>query len=185
VKIALPGTNGKVGTRALAELLRHGHEVTGIARNPKKVAPQPKLALNRGNVKNEAELAKMFSGHDAVIHSLRFQSTNPHKVFAATKRARVKRPVIVGDAGTLEVAPGAQRTRLTFLEFTKPRHWQHATSLTHCEMKRTRLDVPLPIGALLSRETDWKISPGRQPIARRREQREQTLNGTFRRCAGR
>ena len=87
MKIALPGATGNVGTHVLAELLRHGHEVTGIARNRKKVARSQNLTLKRGNVKNEAELAKILSGRDAVIHSLRFQSTNPHKVFAATKRA--------------------------------------------------------------------------------------------------
>ncbi len=35
MKIAIIGANGKIGSRILAESLRRGHEVTGIARNPK------------------------------------------------------------------------------------------------------------------------------------------------------
>jgi len=108
MKIALLGITGNVGTRLLAELLRRGHEVTGIARNPDKVAPQPGLNLKRGDVRNEEELAQLLGGHDAVIHSVMFKSTDPRKVINATKKAAVKCLLVVGGAGSLEVAPGVQ-----------------------------------------------------------------------------
>jgi putative NADH-flavin reductase len=63
VKIASLGVTRNVGTRVLAELLRRGHDVTGIARNPDKVVPQRRLILKRGDVNDEAELAKILSGH--------------------------------------------------------------------------------------------------------------------------
>ena len=47
-----------------------------------------------------------------------------------------------------------------FPRIYKAEHWQHATSLTHCEMKRTRLDVPLPIGALLPEKRTGKSRLG-------------------------
>ena len=87
MKIALLGITGNVGTRLSAELLRRGHEVTGIARNPDKVALQPGLTTKRGDLKNEVELAQLLVGHDAVIHSVMFRSSDPHKVLSAAKAA--------------------------------------------------------------------------------------------------
>ena len=63
MRIASLGVTRNVGTRVLAELLRRGHDVTGIARNPDKVAPQRGLILKRGDVNDEAELAKILSDH--------------------------------------------------------------------------------------------------------------------------
>ena len=63
MRIASLGVTRNVGTRVLAELLRRGHDVTGIARNPDKVGPQRRLILKRGDVNDEAELAAILSGH--------------------------------------------------------------------------------------------------------------------------
>jgi uncharacterized protein len=41
MKVALIGPTGNVGSRLLAELLRRGHEVTGIARHPGELPSQP------------------------------------------------------------------------------------------------------------------------------------------------
>ena len=62
MKIVSLGVTRNVGTRVLAELLRRGHEVTGIARNRDKVVPQRRLILKKGEVNNEAELAKILPG---------------------------------------------------------------------------------------------------------------------------
>lgn len=45
MKIALIGATGNVGSRILTELLNRGHEVTGIARHPEKLSPQPNLTV--------------------------------------------------------------------------------------------------------------------------------------------
>jgi uncharacterized protein len=108
MNVALLGITGNVGTRLSAELLRRRHEVTGIARNPDKVSSQSGLTTKRGDVKNEAELAQLLAGHDAVIHSVTFQSSDPHKVLSATRKVGVKRLLVVGGAGSLAVAPGKQ-----------------------------------------------------------------------------
>jgi uncharacterized protein len=108
MKIAIIGITGNVGTRLAAELLERGHQVTGIARNPDKMGSRPGLVLKKGDVKDEATLVPLFAGNDAVVHSVKFESTNAHHVIGATKKAGVKRLLVVGGAGSLEVAPGLQ-----------------------------------------------------------------------------
>ncbi len=44
MKIALIGVTGRVGSRLLDEMLRRGHEVTGIARHVEKGAPRTHLS---------------------------------------------------------------------------------------------------------------------------------------------
>jgi len=108
MKIVLIGVTGNVGTRLTAELLRRGHQVTGIARNPSMAASRPGLSVKEGDVKDEAKLAQLLRGHDVVIHSVKFESTDVNSVIGATKKAGVRRLLVVGGAGSLEVAPGLQ-----------------------------------------------------------------------------
>jgi len=108
MKIALIGATGNVGRRLIEELLRRGHSITGIARNPMAAGPRAGVALKQGDVKNEAHLAELLKGHDAVIHAARFQTTDAGSVIRATQRAGVPRLMVVGGAGSLEVSPGVQ-----------------------------------------------------------------------------
>ena len=106
MKIALIGATGTVGTRLISELRRRGHQVTAIARHPDKPDRQDGVNPAVGDVQNENALAGVLSGHDVAIHSVKFLSTDPAKVIAATKAAKVPRLLVVGGAGSLEVAPG-------------------------------------------------------------------------------
>jgi uncharacterized protein len=106
MKIALIGATGNVGTRLISELRRRGHQVTAIARHPEKLDRQDGVNPAAADVQNEAALAAVLAGHDVAIHSVKFLSTDPAKVIAATKAAKVPRLLVVGGAGSLEVAPG-------------------------------------------------------------------------------
>lgn len=106
MKVALIGATGNVGSRILAELLSRGHTVTAIARNPEKVPARPGVAPKRGDVHDKAGLAPLLAGHDSVISAVRFSASDPHLLIAAVKEARVPRYLVVGGAGSLEVAPG-------------------------------------------------------------------------------
>jgi putative NADH-flavin reductase len=106
MKIALVGATGNVGTRLISELTRRGHHVTAIARHPEKYQGQASVSPVSGDVQNENALAAVLAGHDVVIHSVKFLSTNSSKIIAATKAAKVPRLLVVGGAGSLEVAPG-------------------------------------------------------------------------------
>ena len=108
MKVALIGPTGNVGSRILAELLRRGHEVTGIARHPERLPSQSHVTVKRGDANDEDGLAALLTGHDAVISAGRFISVNPRALIAAVKKAGVKRLLVVGGAGSLEVAPGVQ-----------------------------------------------------------------------------
>jgi uncharacterized protein len=106
MKVALIGATGNVGTRLLAELASRGHAVTAIARHPEKVPSKPGVAAKRGDISDKVGLAALLAGHDAVISAVRFADTDARALIDTVKAARVPRYLIVGGAGSLEVAPG-------------------------------------------------------------------------------
>jgi len=108
MKIALIGVTGNVGSRLLAELLRRGHEITGVARHAERLPSQPHVTLKNADANEADSLAKVLIGHDAVISTARFSSLKPQPLLAAIKTAAVTRLLVVGGAGSLEVAPDVQ-----------------------------------------------------------------------------
>lgn len=108
MKIALIGVTGNVGSRLLAELLRRGHEITGIARHAVRLPSQPRVTFKNADANDADSLAKIIIGHDAVISTARFTLLKPQPLLEAMKAADVSRLLVVGGAGSLEVAPGVQ-----------------------------------------------------------------------------
>lgn len=104
--VALIGASGNAGNRILKELSDRGHRVTGIARNPDKIARLPNVTAVAGDVVDKTALASLLRGHDAVISSVRFIGSDPALLIAAIRDAGIKRYLVVGGAGSLEVAPG-------------------------------------------------------------------------------
>ena len=85
MKIAIIGATGNTGSRIVAELLNRGHQVTGISRHPEKLQPRSGLTLVKGDVKDEAGLAKLLAGQDIVIHTVRFLDTDMRSAVGAAK----------------------------------------------------------------------------------------------------
>jgi putative NADH-flavin reductase len=108
MKVALIGATGNAGSRILAELTRRGHDVTAIARSVDKIAAQPHVTPKQGDAFDEPRLAGLLAGHDAVISSVHFTASDPHKLIAAVQAAGVKRYLVVGGAGSLEIASGTR-----------------------------------------------------------------------------
>ena len=108
MKIALIGATGNVGSRLLAELTRRSHTVTAIVRDPEKVPAQPGVTAKKGDVSDPQCLADSLQGHDAVISSVHFTATDPRELVEAVRASGVRRYLIVGGAGSLEVAPGVR-----------------------------------------------------------------------------
>lgn len=105
--IAILGISGRAGSRIAAELLRRGHQVTGFARNVGDVPAQPGLALAKADATDAQAIAPLLRGHDAVISSTRFAGgTDAQTLLAAARAADVPRVLVVGGAGSLEIAPG-------------------------------------------------------------------------------
>jgi uncharacterized protein len=108
MKIALIGASGNAGSRILAELSRRGHTVTAIARHPEKVQTLPGVTPLQADAGDVAGLAAAIKGHDAVVSSVHFTVSDPRKLIAAVQEAGVPRYLVVGGAGSLEVAPGVR-----------------------------------------------------------------------------
>lgn len=108
MKIALMGASGNVGSRILRELVARGHAVTGIARSPDKIEALKGVTAVKGDVFDTDDLARLLKGHDAVISSVRFKASDPNLMVEAVRSSGVKRYIVVGGAGSLEVSPGVR-----------------------------------------------------------------------------
>jgi len=106
MKIALIGASGNVGTRVAAEASSRGHKVTAISRHPEKQPALKGVTPVKGDSSDAAGLPKLLAGHDAVVSSTRFVGGDARALIAAVKASGVKRLLVVGGAGSLEVAPG-------------------------------------------------------------------------------
>ncbi|MEJ0042329.1 MAG: NAD(P)H-binding protein [Rhizomicrobium sp.] len=104
MKVALIGATGNIGSKIAAELLSRGHSVTAIARNTDK-APAGTQAVS-ADAADPAALAAVLKGHDAVVSSAPFAPGLSPAIIEGVKRSGVKRYIMVGGAGSLEVAPG-------------------------------------------------------------------------------
>jgi len=108
MKIALIGATGNAGSRILAELSRRGHAVTAIARHPEKVPALTGVTALKANADDVADLTAALKGHGAVVSSVHFTASDPLKLIEAVHASGVGRYLVVGGAGSLEVAPGVK-----------------------------------------------------------------------------
>lgn len=122
MRLALFGANGMAGSRIAQAALQRGHEVTAIVRNSSRFSLQhERLTTRVGQVVDPDSVAEIVPGHDAVISAagpgastandpILAQNivTAAQALIAGMSRAGVRRLVIVGGAGSLEVAPGIQ-----------------------------------------------------------------------------
>ena len=118
MNIALIGATGFVGSAVLEELLRRGHQVTALARNPGKITARAGLTVVQADAQDAAQVAKAVAGHDGVVNAYNPGWTVPdihdqfligtRAIYAGVKQAGVKRLLVVGGAGGLYVAPGVQ-----------------------------------------------------------------------------
>jgi len=119
MKIALIGASGFVGTAVLNEAISRGFSVTAIARNPENIKVASNLvSAKKADVFDIDGLASVLKGHDVVISTYNAGWGNPNlyqdfvngseAIQSAAKKAGVKRLLVVGGAGSLEIAPGVQ-----------------------------------------------------------------------------
>lgn len=165
MKIALIGATGFVGSAILQEALQRGHEVTAIVRHPEKVKPHSKLHPQKGDVYNEADVARLVAGHEAVISAFNPGWSNPdiynqqvkgtQAIINGVKKAGIKRLLFVGGAGSLEVKPGVQLVDLP--EF--PSEYKQGALATREALNMLRKEASLE-WSFLSPSAD--LSPGQR-----------------------
>jgi putative NADH-flavin reductase len=106
MKIAIVGATGNVGSHILAEAERRGHHITALARRIDERGATQRIVPVRGDISDEADLVAKLSGHDAVITATKFVRMDPAKLIRIVRLSGVPRWLVVGGAGSLEVAPG-------------------------------------------------------------------------------
>lgn len=106
MNVAIIGATGQVGSQLTTEALSRGHHVTGIARHPETLPKHDHLKPMKADLTDDAGLAKILAGHDAAICAVKFVGLDGAKLLAAVKHSGVKRFLVVGGAGSLEIAPG-------------------------------------------------------------------------------
>lgn len=118
MSIALFGATGNIGREIRTEALRRGKKVTAVVHNRPLPAEQNLVSV-KGDIANEDDVAKIASGHDAIISAyspgLRSYTAEDaavlieaaHKaLFNGAQKAGVKRVIVVGGVGSLEASPG-------------------------------------------------------------------------------
>jgi putative NADH-flavin reductase len=117
MRIVIFGVTGNAGSRIAQEALDRGHTVVGVVRDTSKSPLQnAKLQLAAGNVLDAASVAAVVKGADAVVSAVGpgnfertpFLADAAQAIITGLKQAGVKRLLLVGGAGVLEVAPGVQ-----------------------------------------------------------------------------
>jgi putative NADH-flavin reductase len=117
MKLVIFGASGKTGRRIVQEALRRGHQVTAVARDPTRLElTDPKLQAVAGNVLDAAQVASLARGHDSILSAVGPSGGQPnqmlvdaaHSLLEGANQAGVRRIVVLGGAGSLEVAPGVQ-----------------------------------------------------------------------------
>jgi uncharacterized protein len=117
MKIALIGATGFIGSALLHEALSRGHHVTALASHPEKLAAHPAMLPLAADVFDVERLTAQLRGVDAVISAfsghaqsdtLNYYVAGIKNIITAAKEARAPRLLVVGGAGSLEVAPGVE-----------------------------------------------------------------------------
>lgn len=117
MNIVLIGAGGFIGSAVLTEALARGHHVTALVTRPEKLQPHERLSALAADVMDLQKLTSQLAGADAVISAfsghaqadvLDYFVAGTRNIVTAAKEARAARLLVVGGAGSLEVAPGLQ-----------------------------------------------------------------------------
>jgi putative NADH-flavin reductase len=117
MKIAIFGAGGRIGSRIVTEALNRGLDVTALVRHPENYTViHPHLKVAKADIFKTQDVETGAFDHDAVVSAYNYtQGTPPSTITEVAiplinglKAAHVKRLIIIGGAGSLEVSPGVQ-----------------------------------------------------------------------------
>lgn len=119
MKIVLFGAGGKIGRVIAGELLLRGHQVTGVTRGGDvEGADGFAMTVKAADVTNPDTVVDLIEGHDAVASAVGPQLGvddddaillgAARSLITALRKTDVRRLVVLGGAGGLEVAPGVR-----------------------------------------------------------------------------
>ncbi len=113
MRVVLYGATGRAGSRILRELLSRGHHVRAVTREPVPLELPREAEVSVDDLSDVSRTTGMIRGFDAVISAYAPPPDDPDRLVAVTQllvdavgRGGVARFLMVGGAGSLEVAPG-------------------------------------------------------------------------------
>jgi putative NADH-flavin reductase len=115
MKIGLFGASGMIGQRVTLEALVRGHEVTSLAHHLNGPITHPHLTEVQAEVLDVTNIIEVIADTDVVVNATSgrksldthaFYVDSTQALIEAFKRMGEKRLIVVGGAGSLEVAPG-------------------------------------------------------------------------------
>ena len=117
MKVVLYGASGRAGSRILDELLARGHQVLAVARDAQKGIQRPGVTVATDDLSDVRHTAEVVEGADAVVSAYAPPQGDTDQLVGVTQRlveaiarSGVPRFLMIGGAGTLEVAPGLTLT---------------------------------------------------------------------------
>jgi putative NADH-flavin reductase len=120
MQLVILGAAGHVARRIAREALDRGHQVVGVVRDASRFQPyDDRLQVVEGDATDAASIARVARGADAIVNAISPRPSpagrpasslvaSARAIIAGAREAGVKRIIIVGGAGSLEVAPGVQ-----------------------------------------------------------------------------
>ena len=118
MKVLLFGASGNIGSAIAAELTSRGHSVTGATRSGPRPGDPQEIETLRVDATDAAEVAAAAPGYDAIVSALgpRHGADDDEAIIVGAarglidgaRRAGVRRIIVVGGAGSLEIAPGVR-----------------------------------------------------------------------------
>ncbi|GAA3760434.1 NAD(P)-dependent oxidoreductase [Salinactinospora qingdaonensis] len=150
-KIVVFGAGGRSGRAILSEARSRGHQVTAAIRAPQNHPDLVEHAdfLVQADAMCPGDVAEAAAGHDTAVNATRSAGTiaADHLVklndalLSGLTEARVARLLVVGGAGTLEIAPGLQFVdTAAFPHSAKPRGIAHREALQALRASSTWVD---------------------------------------------
>ena len=139
MRIVVFGASGRLGQRVVAEAKGRGHQVTSTARRAQSLDIEgDQVAVTPANVNSVDSVAEVAVGHDVAISTIGPAQGDPPDVISSAAQtllsglsvAGVRRLVVSGGAGSLEVAPGVRLVDTPdFPERARPVALAHAAAL--------------------------------------------------------
>ncbi len=116
MKLVIFGPTGMIGSRIVDEALSRAHQVTAITRDPSRFSiSHQNLTILAGNALDPASVVDVVKGHDAVLSAIGTSGSSVEVIADAARslieglsQVGIRRLVVVGGAGVLEVEPGVE-----------------------------------------------------------------------------
>ncbi len=113
MQVVLYGASGMIGSRIQEELVRRGHTVNAATRHPERIAAAEGVTPMQSDATSAASVAETATGCEAAIDAISPRGGRAYRLVDVAKSlvtalpaAGVRRLIVVGNAGTLEVAHG-------------------------------------------------------------------------------